>query len=80
MDATGLLDHDVAQMVRPPVSRSHISRIRRLKSGANKAIALELQRITKIDWSHFIEPLTTHPRRNGKKTKKLRLRGPHRAK
>jgi hypothetical protein len=54
MDATHFLDHDVSKIVR--VSRSHISRIRRGKSGANKAVALRLQELTGISWQHFIEP------------------------
>jgi transcriptional regulator with XRE-family HTH domain len=59
MTATGLKDHHVSDMT--GVSRSHISRIRRGKSGANKALALRLQALTKIGWEHFIEPKISIP-------------------
>lgn len=59
MDEKGLLDHDLSKMT--GASRSHISRIRRGKSGANKALAIRLQAITKIGWEHFIEPKVAIP-------------------
>ena len=59
MDDAEYKDHHIAKLT--GVSRSHISRIRRGKSGANKALALRLQQITSIGWEVFIEPDVTVP-------------------
>ena len=59
MDDRGFKDHQVSKLV--GVSRTHISRIRRAKSGTNKALALRLQHLTKIDWKEFIEPAVRVP-------------------
>ena len=54
MNSKGMGDLRLSQLTN--VSRSHISRIRRGKSGANKALALRLEHLTQIGWEHFIEP------------------------
>jgi transcriptional regulator with XRE-family HTH domain len=59
MDEHGLNDQHMAD--RTKSSRSHISRIRRAKSGANKQLALRLQALTGIHWELFIEPKVSIP-------------------
>jgi len=54
MTKNGKLDGEVANAVKR--SRPQISRIRRGITGASYKTALRLEKLTRIDWWHFMEP------------------------